>query len=61
MADIVGVRFKRAGKVYYFDPAGAELKVNDYLSKLADQKKEDVQALVNDLLCANIELIQRVR
>ena len=31
MADIVGVRFKRAGKVYYFDPAGIELEVNDYV------------------------------
>ncbi len=30
MADIVGVRFKRAGKVYYFDPAGIDLKANDY-------------------------------
>ncbi len=31
MADIVGVRFRRAGKVYYFDPAGMDLKVNDYV------------------------------
>jgi cell fate regulator YaaT (PSP1 superfamily) len=31
MPDIVGVRFKRAGKVYYFDPAGTELKVYDYV------------------------------
>jgi cell fate regulator YaaT (PSP1 superfamily) len=31
MANIVGVRFKRAGKVYYFDPAGIELAVNDYV------------------------------
>ncbi|MFC2024656.1 stage 0 sporulation family protein [Chloroflexota bacterium] len=31
MADIVGVRFKRAGKVYYFDPGGIELKVYDYV------------------------------
>jgi cell fate regulator YaaT (PSP1 superfamily) len=30
MADIVGVRFKKAGKVYYFDPAGIDLEVNDY-------------------------------
>jgi cell fate regulator YaaT (PSP1 superfamily) len=30
MAEIVGVRFKRAGKVYYFDPAGIDLEVNDY-------------------------------
>jgi len=31
MADIVGVRFKRAGKVYYFNPAGIDLAVNDYV------------------------------
>jgi cell fate regulator YaaT (PSP1 superfamily) len=31
MPDIVGVRFKRAGKVYYFDPAGTEIKVYDYV------------------------------
>jgi cell fate regulator YaaT (PSP1 superfamily) len=31
MAEIVGVRFKRAGRVYYFDPAGIELQVDDYV------------------------------
>jgi cell fate regulator YaaT (PSP1 superfamily) len=31
MAEIVGVRFKRAGKVYYFDAAGIELQVGDYV------------------------------
>ncbi len=31
MAEIVGVRFKKAGKVYYFDPAGINLEVNDYV------------------------------
>jgi len=31
MAEIVGVRFKKAGKVYYFDPAGFDLEVNDYV------------------------------
>jgi len=30
MAEIVGIRFKKAGKVYYFDPVGIELEVNDY-------------------------------
>ena len=29
MTEIVGVRFRRAGKVYYFDPAGIDLEVND--------------------------------
>jgi len=31
MADIVGIRFKKAGKVYYFDPAGIDLEVNDWV------------------------------
>ena len=31
MPELVGVRFKRAGRVYYFDPQGMELEVNDYV------------------------------
>jgi len=31
MPNIVGVRFKRAGKVYYFDPAAIDIKVYDYV------------------------------
>jgi cell fate regulator YaaT (PSP1 superfamily) len=31
MPDIVGIRFKLAGKVYYFDPTGIELKAYDYV------------------------------
>ena len=31
MAEIVGVRFKKAGRVYYFDPAGIDLEVNDFV------------------------------
>lgn len=29
MAKVVGVRFKKTGKVYYFDPSSIELKAND--------------------------------
>ena len=29
MKNIVGIRFKRAGRVYYFDPGGIELEIND--------------------------------
>lgn len=29
MAEVIGVRFKDVGKVYYFDPDGKELKVGD--------------------------------
>lgn len=31
MTNVVGIRFKRAGKVYYFDPADIELEVGDYV------------------------------
>ncbi|MDD5509663.1 MAG: stage 0 sporulation family protein [Dehalococcoidales bacterium] len=31
MADVVGIRFKRTGKMYYFDPAGIDLNVSDYV------------------------------
>ena len=31
MPEIIGVRFKLAGKVYYFDPAGMEIKAFDYV------------------------------
>lgn len=27
--NVVGIRFQRAGKVYYFDPAGIDLEIND--------------------------------
>jgi cell fate regulator YaaT (PSP1 superfamily) len=30
MANVVGIRFKRAGKVYYFDADDIELEVDDY-------------------------------
>lgn len=31
MIDVVGVRFKKAGKIYYFDPLDYELKLDDYV------------------------------
>ncbi len=29
MANVIGVRFRRAGKIYYFDPAGLDIKQGD--------------------------------
>ena len=37
MAEIVGIRFKRAGRVYYFDPADIELARKDEKIKLISQ------------------------
>ena len=31
MSDVVGVRFKRAGKLYYFDPSDIEIELGDYV------------------------------
>ncbi|NLW23474.1 MAG: stage 0 sporulation family protein [Tissierellia bacterium] len=31
MITVVGVRFKKAGKIYYFDPDGLEIKKDDYV------------------------------
>lgn len=30
MPNVVGIRFKKAGKIYYFDPNGSELKPGDF-------------------------------
>ncbi|MUV38003.1 Stage 0 sporulation protein YaaT [Lentibacillus sp. JNUCC-1] len=31
MIEVIGVRFEKAGKIYYFDPAGHEISTNDYV------------------------------
>ena len=31
MMTIIGVRFRTAGKIYYFDPAGREIKTGDHV------------------------------
>ena len=31
MVETVGVRFKKAGRIYYFNPVGLDLEVNDYI------------------------------
>ena len=31
MITVIGVRFRTAGKIYYFDPAGREVKTGDHV------------------------------
>ena len=31
MIKVIGVRFRKAGKVYYFDPAQMEIKMGDHV------------------------------
>ncbi|HAO19166.1 MAG: hypothetical protein BWK80_62405 [Desulfobacteraceae bacterium IS3] len=54
------------GKFYCPDavfsfPVYLEPDVNDFLSKLAEQKKIEIQDLVNNLLRADINLIQTIQ
>jgi len=53
---IVGVRFKKVGRVYYYDPAGFELKSNDWVvvvtprgQKLGQVVISPEQVLTNEL------------
>lgn len=54
------------GKFYHPEadfvfPIYLEPDVNDFLSKLAEQKKVDIQDLVNDWLRVSMKLIQSVQ
>ena len=31
MVNVVGVKFKHAGKIYYFDPAGIDVQLGDHV------------------------------
>lgn len=53
------------GKFYHPDavfsfPIYLEPDVNDYLNRIAEEKKLDLQALVNELLRSNIKIAQVV-
>lgn len=56
MRAIVGVRFERAGRVYYFDSGGLDINLNDYV--VAEKGSEErigrvvfspAQVIVNQL------------
>jgi cytidylate kinase len=53
-------KFYRADASFSF-PVYLDPDVNDFLSKLAEQKNVDVQDLVNDLLRADMNLIQSIQ
>lgn len=53
-------RFYYPNAVFSF-PVYLEPELNDFLTKLAGQKKVDIQQLVNDLLRADMKLIQSLQ
>jgi cell fate regulator YaaT (PSP1 superfamily) len=61
MPDIVGIRFKKAGKVYYFDPAGTELKVNDYVVVQTARGVEMGQVMISPRQVVAAEVIAELK
>lgn len=53
-------KFYHAEAVFSF-PVYLESDVNDFLSKLAERKQIDLQDLVNELLRADMRLIQSIQ
>lgn len=56
MPNIVGIRFRRAGKVYYFDPAGHEFNVNDWAVVDTARGPEVGQVVITPRQVADSEL-----
>ncbi len=61
MADIVGIRFKRAGKVYYFDPAGIDLEVGDYVVAETSRGPELGQVVISPAQVLASELTEPLK
>ena len=53
-------KFYNPGAIFNF-PVYLDPDVNDYMSKLAEKKNIDVQALVNEWLRANIRVIESIQ
>jgi cell fate regulator YaaT (PSP1 superfamily) len=61
MADVVGVRFKRAGKVYYFDPAGIDLELGDRVVVETTHGLELGQVVISPAQVLASELIEPLK
>ena len=46
MAQVVGVRFGRSGRVHYFDPAGHELAVGDLVVVETDEGPREGRVVI---------------
>jgi len=53
-------KFYNSDAIFNF-PVYLDPDVNDYMSKLAEKKNRDVQALVNEWLRANIRVIESIQ
>jgi cell fate regulator YaaT (PSP1 superfamily) len=61
MTEIVGVRFKRAGRVYYFDPAGIELELNDWVVVETERGTEVGRVVISPKQVLSSEVTEPLR
>jgi len=61
MTEIVGVRFKRAGRVYYFDPAGMELELNDWVVVETERGTEVGRVVISPKQVLSSEITEPLR
>ncbi len=61
MVNIVGIRFKRAGRVYYFDPAGIDLKVNDQVVVETSRGPELARVVIAPKQLADSEITEPLK
>ncbi|QNK39699.1 PSP1 domain-containing protein [Caproicibacter fermentans] len=61
MAEVIGVRFKNVGKVYYFDPAGNVLKKGDKVIVETSRGVECGEIAMENRQISDEELVQPLR
>lgn len=61
MAEVIGVRFKNVGKVYYFDPAGSTLKKGDKVIVETARGVECGEVAMENRQIGEEELVQPLR
>lgn len=50
MITVIGVRFRTAGKIYYFDPAGRQIKTGDHVFRVGFEREYMAGLEVPELL-----------
>lgn len=61
MAEVIGVRFKNAGKIYYFDPAGNTLKKGDRVIVETSRGMECGEVAMENRQVSEESLVQPLR
>ena len=61
MTEIIGVRFRSAGKVYYFSPKGEKLKIGDRVIVETSRGTEYGECVQENSMIDEIELIAPLR